>query len=459
LTGKPKIVIVGGGSYCWTPKLVRDIMVTPELEGAHIVLEDINERNLKDCYKYCRILKKMVGKNFRLTATLDEDEALDGADFVILTITTGGFDSMETDLKVPEKYGIYQPVGDTVGPGGLSRALRNIPVVVELARNMERRCPHAWLINITNPMTTLCRAVTKTTRIKTVGLCHELFGFLRDLQIMLDLEDWRSECEVKVAGINHFSWILEMRIRGEDGFEILRDLIQNPKKYLKKRRKVVNPRRTPEAVFNGHKLKFELFMRYGYIPVAGDRHTCEFFPYFVTKETGYGAKYNIRLTTIETRRDDWYPKWQQNVWDVNKGLKKPSLEKSAEAASNVIAALMGRTTLTEICNLPNVGQVSNLPRDVVLETMAQVSADSIQPLAVGDLPLPILGWVHRHVVNQELTVEAALKGDRSLALQALLGDPMLRNYEHAEPMLNEMLERNKRWLPRFFPARKRARKR
>jgi len=172
-----KIVIVGGGSFQWVPTLTTDLALTPSLRGAAIVLEDIDASRLARTAPVVEHVSDLTGADFRVRTSTDQRDALTGADFVMVNITTGGFASMACDLDIPWRYGIRQPGGDTLGPGGISRALRNIPPIVGIARDMERVCPDAWLLNLTNPMTALCRAVTKSTSIRTVGLCHEVTNF------------------------------------------------------------------------------------------------------------------------------------------------------------------------------------------------------------------------------------------------------------------------------------------
>jgi alpha-galactosidase len=220
---RTRICFIGGGSYNWMPKLLADLALTPDLEGA-VVLHDPNQRALEDIAQYGRKAFASVGSRFTIESTTDLDRALDGAEFVVVTITTGGLDSMALDLAIPEKYGICQSVGDTVGPGGLARALRNVPVMVGIARAMERHCPDAWMLNLTNPMTVLTRAVGLTApRLKTVGLCHELFGVRGGLIRMFGGTE--NDFEFRVAGVNHLIWVLEMTIRGQDGLRMVREYV------------------------------------------------------------------------------------------------------------------------------------------------------------------------------------------------------------------------------------------
>ena len=197
----PKITIVGGGSYTWSPQFIRDIVVEPQLAGSTITLHDIDPQPLDLVHALGQKVVDACSGDHVLEKTLDLDEALSGADFVILTISTGGLQAMRQDLEIPEKYGIYQSVGDTVGPGGLARGLRNIPVVVDIARRLQALGPNAWLLNYTNPMTTLCRAVTQQTDIRTIGLCHEFRGVRRHLAALFGVDE--TDIKASVGGINH----------------------------------------------------------------------------------------------------------------------------------------------------------------------------------------------------------------------------------------------------------------
>jgi alpha-galactosidase len=275
-----KVVLIGSGSYAWAPQFIRDLITTPELQGSVIALHDIDPAPLERMHTLAQKLIASQGSDCRLEKTTALDEALPGADVVILTITTGGLEAMRADIEIPEKYGIYQSVGDTVGPGGLARALRNIPVVVEIARAMARCCPDAWLLNYTNPMTTLCRAVTRETAVRTVGLCHEFLGMRQTLQQMFDASP--DEIEARVAGINHLIWILELKVRGQDAFPKLRELL-SPAAGL---RHGSAPGGDFPSLADHQRVKSRLFELFGALPAAGDRHVAEFFPFFLSEASG-----------------------------------------------------------------------------------------------------------------------------------------------------------------------------
>jgi len=436
-----RICFIGGGSYNWMPKLLGDLALTPDLDGS-IVLHDINPTALDDIQRCGRKAFQRTGSKFEIETTTDLDRALDGAKFVVVTITTGGLDTMALDLDIPEKYGIYQSVGDTVGPGGLSRALRNVPVMAGLAQAMERRCPDAWMLNLTNPLTVLTRVVTLTTRIKAMGLCHELFGVRGALMRMFggSVDDF----EMRVAGVNHLIWILDMTIRGRDGLQMVRDWAA-----------AGNALPLPASRGDWHepfvdrwKLKLKLFELYDALPAAGDRHLAEFFPYFLTDATHQGGDYGVQLTRIPHR--------QQQVASAREAVRAaidsadlPSISRSPEATADIVSAVANGRSVRTIVNLPNTGQIDNLPRGAVVETLAEITSAGAQPLVVGTLPPGVLSTLEPHVVNQELIVRAALEGDRQLALQAMANDPLVHDLQKATAILDEFLAAHARYLPQF----------
>ena len=270
MTG-PKITIVGGGSYSWGRLFVRDLLIAPALQNAEIVLHDIDAEALETVYSLGLAMVQQRGQG-RVERTLDLETALRGADFVILTITTGGLEAMRHDVEIPERYGVYQAVGDTVGPGGLARALRNIPVVAGLAQKMEQLCPHAWLLNYTNPMTTLCRTVGKTSSIRTIGLCHEWHGVRDRLAAYFSVP--ASAFMPRIAGINHLPWLLDLAVDGEDYMPRLQELAAE---ILAQHSAFDDD---PRSTVDRGLVKSRLLQLYGGLPVAGDRHLAEFFPFF-----------------------------------------------------------------------------------------------------------------------------------------------------------------------------------
>jgi alpha-galactosidase len=443
----PKIVIIGGGSYNWAPTIISDILFTPELDGSAIVLEDIAPEPLSVIHSLGQkmIAEKRSGCTLNITTT--EQEALQGADFVIVTISTGGFEAMQKDLEIPAKYGVNQTVGDTVGPGGLARGLRSIPVLVNIAKNMERLCPNAWLINYTNPMATLCLAVRQSTGIKTTGLCHELQGVLHILRNMFQLPE-DAVMEPVVAGVNHFIWLLSLQINGRDGFEMLREWMRNPTPFQvqdEEEKEMFAPSTIDRA-----KLKLELFREYQSLPAAGDRHIVEFFDGYLRNLAETERRYAIKPTSIEERSGSWLGAMRAYVHGMLEDAFPFPAKKSSETISDILAALAGTCPpRTEILNLPNEGQVENLPRDAIVETLGEVGDDRVKPLGPIKLPQAVRDFVLPHADNQFLIVKAALEGDRSAALDFLRHDPLSRLCTNPDKMLDELLTAHAKYLPQF----------
>src|SRR5262249_3599550 len=314
--GHMKIVIVGGGSFQWVPTLTTDLALTPSVRGAEIVLQDIDADRLARTAPVVQHVSDLKQAGFTVRTTTDRREALRGADFVMVNITTGGFESMTLDLDIPWRYGIRQPGGDTMGPGGISRALRNIPVVVDIARDMEECCADAWLLNLTNPMTALCRSITKTTSIKTVGLCHEVTNF-RGVLTLLSGAGW-DDIVLSVTGVNHVPVVTAIDLGdGRDGMALLHDVAdekidldadlgfelgddehERPGSFGEER----VPRRATKRFFvEEYAAGFELFRRYGAFVAPGNRHTLEAFPSLLAADADWGKRWGVHYTTIAER--------------------------------------------------------------------------------------------------------------------------------------------------------------
>jgi len=438
-----RICIVGGGSYNWTPTLLQDLALTPGLSGT-IVLHDIDPIAAGELGTLGERIMAAAGAGFAVEVEPDQENALRAADFVVVTITVGGLDAMAHDLAIPARYGIAQSVGDTVGPGGLARALRNIPVMVGLARAMERVCPDAWLLNLTNPMTTLTRAVTQTTSIKTIGLCHEVYGVRRRLVSLFDAAP--EDVELQIAGINHLPWLLAATVRGEDALPRLKTGI------LDRAPLPTDPSLDAARASFADRwgVKRALFDRYGVIAAAGDRHLAEFFPGFLADHAHPGADAGVLPTTVEHRRTG-ADSARARVAAWLAGDEPIPLHRSDEEVSHIIAAItLGRPHLT-VVNVPNTGQIDELPRGAIVETMGITGATGAHPLTTGTLPPGLLATLVPHVANQERIVIAALTGDRALALEALVSDPLVPNAKTAPRMLDEMMTANAAYLPAFIP--------
>lgn len=441
-----RIAIIGGGSYTWSPAFLRDLFGATELSGSTVVLHDIDAARLARVFALGQKMLRDFGLPFRLEQTLALEAALQEADFVVLTITTGRFQAMRPDLEIPARYGIRQPVGDTTGPGGLARALRNIPVLAEIGRQVMKTCPEALFLNYTNPLSALTRTLAQEG-VKVVGLCHEWLGVRAKLATIFRVEP--QQIESSLAGINHLPWVTGLWAAGRDVWPELPGIAE---KILAGE---ILLDADDDSVFADHaRVKARLFQIYEALPVAGDRHVSEFFSQFIQPSTAWGADYGIRLTGIADRLA--LEAAAENLIDAALRDAVPlapfMAERSGEALVEIITAVVTGGCYTGVVNLPNTGQVANLPRAAVVESGGVIDAAGPRPAQPVCLPPGVQAVVERHIRNQELAIQAARLGDRSLALQALFNDPLSSRLseEQSARMLSELLEANRPYLPLFF---------
>jgi alpha-galactosidase len=446
-----QVTIIGGGSYQWSPKLITDLLAVGPLADMHLVLEDIDPAPLAKMEVFARKANEKMGTKMTVSTTTDQRRAVDGADFVIVTISTGGFDSMAFDIDIPAKYGIKQSVGDSVGPGGISRALRNIPILVSVGKDMEQGCGDAWMLNITNPMTSLTRSVCRETSIKTVGLCHEVGNFAMDVAIAFGKP--HTAIRPTVVGVNHFPVITDLQIDGADGFAMLRELVAElgGLEALRPDPAVAAPEPFTKADFGRrHALKLTILDRYGALPGAGDRHVAEFLPSALTEASGWGDSWGFDLTPMARRKED-QADFVAHVDAVLAGTAEVETWDSGEIVAPVIDSLLTGTHRELPVNIPNAGQCPDLPSDVVVESICVVDGHGIRGRDAVHAPAAITEWIRRTVATQELTVEAAVSGDRATALQAFALDPLAGrgDLRATEAMADELLQATGRWLPQF----------
>jgi alpha-galactosidase len=457
-TMTPKIAIVGGGSTHWAPRLLADFANTPSLHGCSVSLIDIDESSLPSMLTIAKHIVTTRGIAMDVTATTDLPAALDGADFVIIALSVGGFASMAHDLEIPARYGIWQPVGDSVGPGGIFRSLRSIPVVLRIAREVERCAPHATLLNVSNPLTALCRAVSSQTSVTTVGLCNELVGLQFWLSLVFDT-DMRSIDPV-VAGVNHLPLVTSLRIAGEDGFAMLREVLDDPARLEGQPVWMVPPaashwRRTDPSrdwtkadIVANNRVKLEVFRHFGVLPGSADTHVAEFFPWFVTPASDEGRAWGVHHYGLAGHTED---KVDDGVWaaELEAGGEIPGWT-SGELVAPLIDAVVTDTARSLPVNLPNTGQVTDLPTGVVVECMGTIDGSGVSPRDTASAGAAA-EHLRRVVASQELTVEAAITGDRGLVLQAMLADPVAGTlpWEHVTALTDELLAASAPWLPQF----------
>lgn len=450
-----QIAYIGGGSRGWAWTFMTDLSMDDSLSGT-IRLYDINEaaaKNNEVIGNHLTQREDTSGKwNYVTCPTIEE--ALTGCDFVVISILPGTFDEMASDVHLPERLGIYQSVGDTAGPGGIVRALRTIPMFVDIAEAIKAYAPEAWVINYTNPMTLCVKTLYHVfPEIKAFGCCHEVFGTQKVLKGICEetfgLKDVdRHDIFVNVLGINHFTWFDQASYKGIDLFPVYREYIDShyEEGYQEPDKNWANS--TFECA---HRVKFDLFKRYGLIAAAGDRHLAEFMPggeYLKDSETVTSWKFG--LTTVDWRKADLQKRLDKSH-RLASGEEEIELKPSGEEGILLIKALCGLDRVVSNVNIPNTGlQIPNLPATAVVETNAVFSRDSIKPLIAGEIPSDVLALITPHVENHELVLQAALTCDKEPVYQAFLNDPLVKgraSEAEVKALVDDMIANTLTYLP------------
>ena len=434
-----KIAFIGAGSFGFTRKLVKDILTFPLLEDAVISLMDIDKERLDSIR---RAVDRIVSEgNYPATVegTIVRAEALKGADAVICTILAGDVDIWRHDIEIPKKYGIDTNVGDTRGPSGIFRALRTIPVTLDICRDIERYCPNAILLNYTNPMSMLCRAMQRETDIKLTGLCHSVQGTAAMLArwIGAPLEEITYTC----AGINHQSWYLSFQWKGKDAYPLIREEVKKPEIYRE------------EIVRN------EMFIHLGYYVSESSGHNSEYNwwfrkrPALIEKYCTHGTGWNpgvyaYILDEYRKRENDWKDKIPERL-DQKESL---DLSRGEEYAAYIINAQMGGEPFKFNGNVPNTGLITNLPEGVCVEVPVYVDKQGLNPIHVGALPPQCAALTNINIAVEEMAVEGCLSGDPTMIFQAIAYDPLtaaVLSLAEIKKMVSEMFEKNRNHLPTF----------
>lgn len=449
-----KIAYIGGGSRGWAHVLMNDLAQDEDLAGT-VYLYDIDKKCAKMNEKIGNMLSArddVVGKwKYQAVETLAE--SLQGADFVLVSIMPATFDEMQSDVHAPEEYGIYQSVGDTTGPGGIVRALRALPMIRDIALAVKEYCPNAWVINFTNPMTTITRTLYKVfPEIKAFGCCHEVFATQKLLAQVLKekcgIEATREDIRINVVGVNHFTFLTEAKYKGMDLFPLY-------KEYVDEHPNGVEPSAEAKhwanrAWVTTNQVKFSLFKRYGLIAAAGDRHLAEFCPgNWYLKNPEMVESYGFSLTTVDFRKNVELAQRIKRQEDEYNG-EPLKLRDSGEEFVQQMRALLGLGDFVTNVNLPNVGQIPNNPLGVVVETNAFFSGDSVRPLYAGEIPPALNALIMRIIEEQEMVVDAALGGDYEKAFVAFLNSPnVCLSEDKARELFDKMLYNTKEYLPYY----------
>lgn len=434
-----KLTFIGAGSLGFTRGLVRDVLTFPLLRDAEICLMDIDAERLDFARQSCQKIVEMGHYPAKVTATMDRAEALKGADVVLVTILVGATDIWRHDIEIPKKYGVDFNVGDTRGTAGIFRALRTIPVMVDIARDMEKYCPNALMLNYTNPMAMLCRAMKRATSIQLTGLCHSVQGTAEMLAQWIGAP--YSEITYTCAGINHQAFYLKFDWNGQDAYPLIRAAVEKPE------------------IYNQEIVRNEMFKALGYYVTESSGHNSEYNWWFrkrqdliekyCTHGTGWNpGVYAYILKEYQNREGSW--KEEAKQWFAKE--TPISLERGHEYAAYIINALKGGDTFQFNGNVPNTQLITNLPSGVCVEVPVFVDKAGLHPVHVGELPIQLAALNHLSVSIEEMTVEAALTGDPTLVYHACCYDPLaasVLSLAEIRQMVNEMLVQNQAFLPTF----------
>ena len=413
---------VGAGSASFTLKLISDILHEDDfIQGGEFRLVDINPTALDDTYAAVTKLVETSGRKFKVSKYINFEEALPGVDFVYLTFVTGGFASWKKDIEICERHGVLQAVGDTIGPGGIVRTLRNVPVVYQLAKKMEEVAPNAWIINYSNPEGALCLAIEKYTKIRAFGLCHGTPDTVRELATNVYKID-PSRLDFSAAGINHLTWITKLTIDGQDVYPQLREKL-DATGYAKQ-----------------EPISSQLYDIFGLYPAPGDRHVAEFFPFYmkhdVLQEQDYKWK-GIDFDLIESWRNNSFENIQK-LKDGKIGFKEFS--SSTETSVHFIRSLATGKVSLEMANVLNKGYIENISDDIIVEVPVFVDKFGLHPQKIGRLPDAIATKCDALGREYNLAVRAAIECDKTLALQAMMLDPLCANCKYPELLLDELID-------------------
>jgi alpha-galactosidase len=413
-TYAPKIVLVGAGSTVFAKNLIGDIISLPELASSHLVLYDIDPIRLATSEIVAHRIAAVVGASPQITATTDRGAALDGADYVITMIQVGGYrPSTVVDFDIPKRFGLDQTIADTLGVGGIMRALRTVPVLVDLAQDMERRCPNALHINYANPMAMNCWGLDRFTKITTVGLCHSVPLTAQD--ICHDLGIPLAELTYKVAGINHMAFFLELQHNGEDLYPRLRSYAAtNPRPV----------RKHSDGSQMVDQVRYEMCKRLGYFVTESSEHFSEYVPWFIkSRRPDLIDRFGIPLDEYPRRCESQIARWETLRSELENPTKPLEVHRSVEFGSQIIYSMETGQAQEIYGNVPNRGLVSNLPADCMVEVPCVVNGEGVRPKPVGAIPPHLAALMQTNINVQALTIEALATNNREHIYHAAMLDP------------------------------------
>jgi alpha-galactosidase len=458
----PKIVCIGAGSAVFGLSNLASIIRSDRLRGSEIVLVDIDEAGLETITALAHLMNQSWDSGMSIWSTTRREEALPGADFVVVSVQVGPREEVwELDWRIPLKHGVRQPYAENGGPGAFAHTARNAPLILAIARDMERLCPDAWYLNFTNPLIRLTWIVQRYTKVKVVGLCHQFHwayamagavladrwgldypegfhvhtNYDNERDLFFGIRSGSQHLAIKAAGINHFSWVYDIRDRenDEDLYPLLRD------RWLNQMGRDFEP------------LTREMFEVFGLMPTPGDAHLCEYLQWTHDPTTKPWEKYHLALQSWDgnRRRRADRRATAEAIVAGERSVDELLLAVSEGVPEIVEAITFNDNQYHDQLNLPNNGLIPNLPNDAIVEVPGIISGFGIQGLSFPPLPEGIAELCRRELALSSLTVDAVVQGDRELALQALLLDPMINDIDRARAILADFLATFAEYLPQF----------
>ncbi len=453
-----KIAYIGGGSKLWAQRFMQDLSLVEGM-GGEVCLYDINKEAALRNQKIGNRIQAHPDAVSPFTYTVADTlpECLTGADFVLISILPGTFKEMRSDVHEPEKYGIYQSVGDTVGPGGVLRAMRTVPIYEGFAKAIKAYCPNAWVLNLTNPMSACVKALYDTfPEIKAFGCCHEVFHTQDFLCAVLKettgIEVERRDIYTDASGINHFTWITEARYQEHDLMAMLPAFIE---KYFESgyHHAGKHDQWKVDPFFYANRVKMDLYNRYGALGAAGDRHLAEFMNgswYLASPETV--AHWHFGLTTVDFRESQQADQLRNSAAMAN-GEKELKPEASGEELVRMLRALVGLETVVSNVNMPNRGQMPGMPMGSIVETNCVFTHGMVKPITAKPLPAGALALVQRNCANIDLTCDGIRERNLDKLFAAFMNQPLCDglSVEDGRKLFAAMCENTREYLAPYYP--------
>ena len=448
-----KMVILGAGSAVFTQGLVMDLIKNPGPNEWELALVDIEENTLKAMEKLVGKMIEAKGAKLKVIASTDRREVLAGADYVICTIGVGGRRAWEQDVFIPRKYGIYQPVGDTAMPGGISRAMRMVPAILDILKDVKELCPKALFFNYSNPMAIICRAVKKANIFPIVGLCIGVPSIEWYIADFAGLE--RDKVTSLSVGINHLTFMYDFRYEGKDAWPLVREKLDQEFKEDFDENALDRFHSVQETNFYlGEPFAWNFFRKCGAFPAPGDRHITEFFTEQFPAGDYYGRKLGVNAYSFEgvIKEGDMIHERAMSLAMSDEPLPEDFFEHMPgehEQLMEIINAIEMDERKVFSVNMPNSGCVTNLPDYAVLEMPAAATAQGFRPLHIQDYPDRFAGIINRHLAVIEMAADAALTGSQELFEEAILMGGYITDRKAVHDMANELLQAQKQYLPNF----------